>query len=321
MGKCLVTKLSGSASRNDLLRIGEMRVGFIKVNNPNDYTQGLKLTCAKPTKIEIVGNGYFTDSQLQTNKGKSITVNDTADIYVSAGTEEIAILNKYALNAIMAVSGSSSEKSKSLDVDLLKYSNNMQTLVLYNWKLEGDASSLKDLTNLTVLNLTMSSISGDLSSISNLTKLVSLNCQYNNVKGDIASLSKLTSLATLSLSNVNGNLANLSGMSKLSTLQLPNSSIIGDLAVLSKNLTMASFEYNTNTNLTWSSRPSDAYIISILGNAQMKNIDQMLVDQANCKASSSSNKIISVKGNRTSASDVAIQTLQSKGYTVSVTPA
>ena len=32
-------------------------------------------------------------------------------------------------------------------------------------------------------------------------------------------------------------------------------------------------------------------------------------------------KTISLIGNRTSASDAAVQTLQSKGYTVSITPA
>lgn len=324
MGNCLVTKLLGSVSNDNMLRIGEMRIGFIKTNTQNAYTQGLRLICDKPIKIEIVGNGYFTDSQLQTNKGKSIIVNDTTDIYVSTETKEIAILNKYDLKSIMAVSGKSSEKSKSLDIEFLKYSLFMQTLMLYNWKLNGDVSSIKDLTDLTILNLTNSSISGDISSFSNLTKLTNLQCQYNNkVKGDIASLSKLTLLTDLALSGVNGDLANLSNMNKLHTLLLPNSSIIGNLAVLSKNLTMASFEYNTSTKLTWSSRPSDAYIISILGNAKMENIDQMLIDQAECQTPSvdSSKKIIKVLGTRTSASDAAVTTLQQKGYTVSITPA
>ena len=62
----------------------------------------------------------------------------------------------------------------------------------------------------------------------------------------------------------------------------------------------------------------DSFIIS-LPYAKMGNyIDAMLINQAKCQASTSSNKTISVNGTRTSASDAAIQTLQSKGYTVSV---
>ena len=55
----------------------------------------------------------------------------------------------------------------------------------------------------------------------------------------------------------------------------------------------------------------------------MDNIDKMLQDQAKCQTSSTASvrKIIEVIGTRTSTSDAAVQTLQSKGYTVSITPA
>ena len=80
------------------------------------------------------------------------------------------------------------------------------------------------------------------------------------------------------------------------------------------------------SSFTWSERPVSAVILALedcnLGNY----VDKMLQDQANCKASTASNpsswyKLINVKGTRTSASDVAVTTLQQKGYTVSVTPA
>lgn len=51
----------------------------------------------------------------------------------------------------------------------------------------------------------------------------------------------------------------------------------------------------------------------------------MLQDLANCKAAIQSDiayyKAITATGTRTTASDAAVQTLQSKGYTVSITPA
>ena len=57
-----------------------------------------------------------------------------------------------------------------------------------------------------------------------------------------------------------------------------------------------------------------------------EDVDKMLVNQAKCQVGFNSNspswyKTIQIIGARTSASDAAVQTLQSKGYTVSITPA
>ena len=57
------------------------------------------------------------------------------------------------------------------------------------------------------------------------------------------------------------------------------------------------------------------------GNATIDNIDKMLQDQSECQIGFSSNspawqKTITVKGNRTSASDSAVAKLQEKGYTI-----
>ena len=87
-----------------------------------------------------------------------------------------------------------------------------------------------------------------------------------------------------------------------------------------------SFSSDINSTFTWGTRPSSAKILAIDGRAKIENIDKMLQDQAQCVVGFSSgdnqaHKTISVTGNRTSASDAAVQTLQSKGYTVSITPA
>lgn len=107
-------------------------------------------------------------------------------------------------------------------------------------------------------------------------------------------------------------------------LQSGGAKVIGDLSRMPK-----SFCYMFATlgmqELTWATnRPSDANIISLnyinLGNY----VDAMLINQANCNAVDSVDldfnfqKIINVHGTRTSASDDAIETLKSKGYTVKV---
>nr|DAH17185.1 MAG TPA: hypothetical protein [Bacteriophage sp.] len=80
--------------------------------------------------------------------------------------------------------------------------------------------------------------------------------------------------------------------------------------------------YVKNGSFDWNStRSASAFIIG-LTHCIVKNIDAMLINQANCTAKEdvvSYLKLINVSGeNRTNASNDAIATLQSKGYTVSV---
>ena len=69
---------------------------------------------------------------------------------------------------------------------------------------------------------------------------------------------------------------------------------------------------------TWGSRPTNAKIVAIEGAPTISNIDKMLQDQAACQVGITSSdltyyKTITATGTRTSASDAAIQTLQSNG--------
>ena len=78
------------------------------------------------------------------------------------------------------------------------------------------------------------------------------------------------------------------------------------------------------SKFTWT-RGSARTNILACANIHCSNIDDMLNDMANMSASFASNetvaKTISLIGTRTTASDTAVQALQSKGYTVSITPA
>ena len=125
--------------------------------------------------------------------------------------------------------------------------------------------------------------------------------------------------------SLKGDVSALKPLTSLKTLWLKNGSFYGDCAVLSPVLSIVSFQTNTGNppTLTWSNRPSTSCIMSIEGQPKMDNIDKMLQDQAQCQTPSTASvrKIIEVIGTRTSASDAAVQILQSKGYTVSITPA
>ena len=137
-------------------------------------------------------------------------------------------------------------------------------------------------------------------------------------------------MTNISLNNISvpftGDIGNLKNLTKLKEVLIKSSTLTGDLATLPESLRFASFNNDKGSTFTWSTRPSSAKIIAIEGTATISNIDKMLQDQAQCQIGFSTNdpiwyKSISVAGARTSASDAAVQTLQSKGYTVSITSA
>lgn len=288
MNRCLVTKLNGSVDNTSLLRISEMRIGISKIDSPNHWTQGFRITVNKLTVLEIIGDGYFTDVNLTANNGKKITLNPNVSekVYVSNGNFEVAILDKYALVSLFDYDeyseGNStySQKNKSIsDIGAFKYS----------------------------------------------TAMTSLGINNANISGDIANLKNLTALTNMQLSNtqipLTGEISALSTLSKCKTISLQYCKLTGDLAILPDACCEAYLYYSKGSVFTWSTRPSSAYIISLGSASLYSNVDKMLQDQAQCQVGPTANKTISATGTRTSASDNAVATLQQKGYTVIIYPA
>lgn len=369
MGKCLVTKLSGSSNNNSLLRIGEFRIKKQKVVSPTKDTQSFNIGVKFDTDINIMGNGFFTNENLSENNGVSLkkTNSSVGALYVNNADDiNISVLNKYNIESLSCQSG-----SFTFDIDELKYSKYLSYLYLINCakgdisslkncyalgnliinsgaNIYGDITSLKELTSLTNINLYGAKLNGDIGSLSTLTKLIELNLfneKGSDIYGDIASLKGLLNLATINLygAKVNGSLDNLSSLTKLNTiiiqglsgsidslrnlsklvyLAINGGTFTGDLALLPSTCNFVSFNGDYGSILSWSSRSSSAKILTIEGFPNITNIDKLLQDEANCTAPDSvSRKVIEIKGTRTSASDAAVQTLQSKGYTISITPA
>ncbi|MDY5808040.1 MAG: hypothetical protein SPM04_10920 [Lachnospira sp.] len=309
-----------------------MRIEFNSVSAPSNKTQGITLQSAKPITLKIVGNGYFTDKTLTENKGNTLSIlpNSMTYIYVSNGDFYISIPDKYSLSVLSLFaeeSGSdTSVKNKTVYLDQIEYSTLLTILRISSENVIGNIDSLKNLTSLTALHISnLKNVNGDIDSLKNLSSLRILQMSGSNLTGDIASLKALTSLETLMTSNLRGDISALKPLTSLKTLWLKNGSFYGDCAALSPVLSIVSFQTNTGnpSTLTWSERPSTSCIMSIEGQPKMDNIDKMLQDQAKCQTPSTASvrKIIEVIGTRTSASDAAVQTLQSKGYTVSITPA
>lgn len=316
MSKCLITKLNGSSNNPKILRLGEVRIGISKIDSPNRLTQSLDIIVNEETTLEIVGDGYLTDASLEANNGKKKTLSPNIHnyVYVSNGNFEVAILNKYALTQF---------------TDNDSYNMGDYTYPMKNKSLS-DISVFKYCKALKYLSLSHTQVSGDISNLNTLTALTYLNVENSQVSGDIGNLNTLTSLTELYVHNtqvpITGDIGRLSTLTKLTKIFCQYSKLTGDLALLPASCYYISFMEDKGSAFTWSTRSTSANILSIAGPVSLSNIDKMLQDQAQCQIGipigyPSWYNIISVTGNRTSASDAAVQTLQSKGYTVTVTPA
>lgn len=332
MGKCLVTKLNGTVNNGSLLRLGEMRIHISRINSPTGQTQGMTFSFTKNTDLEILGDGYFTNSTLSENKGKKITIdgNIITCVYVSNGDFDVCILDKYSVKDIYMYSTEVDQTYrkdgvKTFDISQLYYCTNLEALVALHDTLVGDISSLKNCSKLKLIIIDDNSkLSGDISVLKDKTLLTDLRMSYNKVEGDISNLSNLVNLKALDFNfckGIYGNITSLKDLSKVKELNLEYCIVNGDLSQVNANCCYVDLTYSYDSKLTWTTRPSSANVISFITSGSIDNIDKMLQDQANCVVPNYSNKVITVEGNRTSASDEAVSNLQSKGYTISISKA
>lgn len=325
MNKCFITKLQGVVDNTSLLKLGELRIGFSNNGNPRNI-QSIGIGVTNPISLEILGDGYFTSSNGNENFGKTMNFNNSASVVNIIGTNTLSIIKKYNLTAF-----SVSSKQTNIAyfcIDDLKASKELGRINLESKNVTGDIASLVNLTKLNSLSLKESKVVGDIASLENLKELTTLNLTSTFVSGNLNILSKLPKLQILYISNTNiiGNINDLYSNSKLTEILATNTDISGDLAKLPESCIFISINNKNDTSFTWSTRSTSSKIIAINGKPKITNIDKMLQDQAQCESAITSStdidkKYITATGTRTSASDAAVQTLQSKGYTVSITPA
>ena len=328
MGKCLITKLNGSVQNDSLLRIGEFIVKVSKVESPTANSQKFSIRNTKDIQLRIIGDGYFTNETLTENKGKvmDITANTETLIYYSNGDYEIAVAEKYSLSSIGIFLSSSWKGFKgklSFDIESLKYSTNIVNILLSDTQVTGDITELSKLTKVSTILLNNTKVTGDIAVFGKMANLIKLSIDYTKVTGDIAVFGKLTNLSDIPSVNktlVTGDISVYKNI-KTKSLQFSQTSVYGDLSILPNNVLWVQGGIGT---FTWTGIKNRTNILAVAG-CKCNNIDTYLNDMATLEAKFAGEdswyKTISLIGNRTSASDAAVQTLQSKGYTVSITPA
>ena len=291
-------------------------------------------TVAIRNKYKLLNLNVFIPSGNPYGKNKVLNIDDlkysTSLISLNLSTMQSSgdIANLKNLTALTSLSLSDTQVVG--DIANLKNLTALTSLSLGNTQVVGDIANLKNLTAFANLDLSRTNVSGDIVNLKNLTALATLKLPMTQVSGDIANLKNLTALKSLALSNkqvpLTGDIGQLSTLSNCTEMSLQYSKLTGDLATLPSVCRFVSFSSDKGSVFTWSTRPSSAKIIAIEGLASLTNIDKMLQDQAQCQVGFSSGediwlKTISVAGNRTSASDDAVATLQQKGYTISIAKA
>ena len=356
MNKCFITKLPSSVDNDNLPVLGQLRINWSKQSDLTDNeARAIGLATNDSITIKVSG-AHFTDNTLASNLGntKTFTAADGAVwLYVSNDADAVLTIdNKYSLTWLNFTKPSKQALKRSVEFDIndIRYCTALSVINLENTQVSGDISAISQLTGLTYLNLNNTQVSGDINAISQLTSLTSLSLTNIQVSGDISAVSKLTAINTLNLDNtqVSGDISAISQLTALTTFSLNNTNVSGKIDSFA-NLTKLSDLTNlkglsltgdmskipagtkfisqtgrkVTTNFTWTAKGrQNATLLAMEGNIPFDTVsmDNMLIDQATCTFKGNESlpytKIISVSGTRTSASDAAVATLQSKGVTI-----
>lgn len=345
MENCLITKLKGVVDNDNLLKVGELSIKIFSEDAPAANNRTMSVVAAKNLVIKIVGDGYFTDSTLITNKGKELSVkaNVLTKFIYSNGDYNIVIGDKYSLVDFNTYEVGVTNTLYQLHIEDFKYSKGLHDLYITTSNITGNMFSTKDLPNIYRVYFNNSNVEGNLELFKYSVKLDSLNVG-GKITGDISVLSNLN-LRECIIANkyITGDISVFENYSNLEILNISNSMVYGDISVLKKlpKLKMLScsnnnklsgnlgdvpdkiLSINNASSFVWTGTDRKN-ILGIWGATITSGLDQLFIDMAKLEMNSSGVNMyeinILVRGTRTSASDAAIETLQTKGMTITVNP-
>lgn len=297
MGKCLVTKLNGVVMDDSIPRIGFLAI------RPKENRMTLNVCFTEDASITTFGDAHFTNEAFTSNEGttKNLTGYQSyawgTTLYVQIEKEGGIMVPLYSLCSF-------NSNDAILDVDRLVYASKVKGFMNIDSTSNFDFARCVDganIDNLYVINTKKQ----DISCIDKVIRIQTrLNIHESSLYGDVSVFSKFTQ--------------------KIVELDLPNT-VKGELSQINSCMISYSEEKGEYVSCSWKQTRPSAHVICAMAMVDLGNdVDKMLQDQAKCVDNGQSQswfKAIKCKGNRTSASDAAVQTLQSKGYTVSITPA
>ncbi len=312
MAKCFITRLKGSVTNDTLPILGAVRVNVVGEENlANTISGNLTFNGSKCNWKGTSGCTLPSYPDYELNRYNVVTTKEAKGL--------LLLTDKYSLKEIDTSYG----YGACVKLSDLSYCKNLYVLVISNSYQEGDLSEISDF-NLKSLNVGKSKITGSLDSLSKMTSLTNINISDTSISGDIANLAgnKNISIVNIGNSHVYGSLSSLIGCSKISKIYSMNNSVVeGNLEDFANHANLVSFQ-NFGISNTWSSeslRPSNMpKIIVSSGFKTATDTDNFLKNMAKCSDEGVTIKIFYFgNSHRTPASDAAVSTLQSAGYTLS----
>lgn len=291
MAKCLVTKLQGVIDDDSLPKIGEL------VILPQEGKIDVSLGFTEDTTIRTFGDAYFTDENYVQNLGttKKLTAYNNGSfgdhIYVKVVNNGGLKVPIYKLRIFVNIKGIG-------DYNRFAFASPEKTR--FNFKSEDnfDFARFSKESSLGYIRLKR-------------TKKQDISC--------INSVNNLSDTLIFGASSMYGDISVFKKFSKFDTLNSPTT-VKGEVSQI--NASYLSFNTESFVPCTWKQTRPTTYKIMAIQQADFgTDIDKMLNDLSACVANTQSQswyKKIYCKGTRTSASDAALQTLQQKGYTVSI---
>lgn len=311
MNKCFITKLKGSVTNDTLPILGAVRVNVVgEENSANTVSGNLTFEGSKCKWKGTSGCTLPSYPDYELNRYNVKTTKEAKGL--------LLLTDKYSLRSIDISYG----HGACVELSDLSFCKNLITLAISNTYQEGDLSEISDL-NLNTLNVAGSKITGSLDSLSKMTSLINISIDTSSIGGDIANFAGNKDISYINLRNshVYGNVSSLVGCSKISQIFLMGSSVVeGNLEDFANHANLVTFQ-NIALNNTWSSeslRPSNMPKIIISSKFKTAtDTDNFLKNMAKCSDEGVKNKtFFFVNSHRTSASDAAVSTLQSAGYTL-----
>lgn len=300
MGNCLVTKLKGIVSDQTRLKLGEFVVDFIDKSTItfNETHDGRVL------------NGYFTNA----NGDNLGTTKTNSDSFTCSAGSKLILTNKYGVSNIKG----NNDGKFTINVDYFKYNTLPGGFYNCNKSLVGDIANLRNKHLNSIQADGCKNLYGDFSDLNVSSNIAFISLLACPITMDVSVLSKFKGLqgvlslpskasGVLSITDINNDLDINAGYGE--------GLITGDLSKLNGRVVKLNTQNRPN-KFTWKSeRPSSSYITIFNGYVDFgDDIDAMLINQAKC--TKKLNDAFILKGNRTSASDAAVATLQSKGFTI-----
>ncbi len=314
MGKCLVTKLNGTATNNDLLHIGGLK---FKVRNTVGDGANFKINLAVNSLVDVYASAPIDINGTMTQKLKSQSLVVIKPKY-SSDYIEIEVVGRYSISDFGFNDNKGLNKGDVIDLSIDKYMNKLSD----NWSqwLCGTPTiNLQEVKmNYITQKISSENIYGDIANVD--MKSLSVN-NARGLYGDITNMVNLTgqfNSGSVNDEKIYGSINKLTG---IITLYSNKSVLTGDLAQLNK---LEYISVNSSCNFTYSDKSLGSEVV-LAGRVYLKSgtdVDNLLLHAATKDVQSDTvfrRKIdIYTKdgSNRTSESDSAVATLKSKGMTI-----